>query len=134
MGIEFGKNARKSFTRGDLVCSLQYVNSEEAACFYPAPHAKRKGAAACVICLSAGWKYTDEKYLVKQAAHFAKLMHMDQNKSTVKKIADFISDMLIELYTMQPEPASLIDEAARKAMGRVERVDVGPNSASIVVH
>jgi hypothetical protein len=132
LGIAFGKNARCSFLRGDLVCSMQYVNGEEAACFYPAPHARRKGAAAYVICLSAGWKYANEKYLVQQARVAAEKMHMDQNKSTVKKLADFMSDMLIELYSMKPMPDS-IDEVARKAMGRVERVDLGANSAKIVV-
>jgi len=108
MGIEFGKNARKQITRGDMVASFQYVNGEESLCLWRlgalgSPLALRNDGAV-VIGLSAAYKYTEDDYLVRQSTKLAKVMGFGRSKFSAYRIASFIQDMLIELLTMQPEP------------------------------
>lgn len=140
MGIEFGKNARKKGTYGDIVWSLQYVNGEPALCMWRlaavgSPLAM-KNDGACVICLSSAYKYTGETreeigFLVHQGRIFAKIMGFDpDSKFVVHRIVDLIQRMLIELVTMQPEP----DSIARKPEAQLESVKVESNRVELVLH
>lgn len=108
MGIEFGKNARKQVLRGDMVASFEYVNGEEALCLWRAhtmnSPLRLKNSGAAVICLSAAHQYTDDDYLVAQAAKMAVVMGFRGSRGEVHALASFIQDMLIELCTMLPAP------------------------------
>lgn len=113
MGIEFGRNSRKTVTRGDMICSLQYVNEEEACVFW-ATHrirstkAREDKAGAYVIPLSSTWKYANDAYCVQQAQIGADVLGFgSHDKSAVKKLASFFQDMIIELLKMKPMPFSM---------------------------
>ena len=96
-----GPKSRGQRCIGDVVCSFQYVNEEPAMVLFPR-HTKRGGAY--VICLSAAYKYTDEKYLLSQAITASEVMGMGTGKSTVLRIAEVIVSGLQDMIEMKPEP------------------------------
>lgn len=102
-----GPGARSVRTYGDIALALQYINEEEAMVLFPVQ--KKTGAIPFVICLSALHKYTDDEYLIRQSRLAAQLMRLDENKSTVFKIAKIINDNMDEVVNMKPEPMKLVE-------------------------
>lgn len=114
-----GKNARFQRVHGDIVASYQYVNDERAMALWPVR--KKPEAAVYVVCDSAAWRYNPDYprsdwwnpdgsllcgplYLMQQAAIAARVMGMDQTKSTVTRIAAIIAEGLEDLVRLPPAP------------------------------
>lgn len=67
-----------------------------------------------VIFLGMAYKFADldtgDKYLIETAIRVAELLEIDQNRSTVKRIADAILNHLEELVKMPPAPIPRLEE------------------------
>ena len=126
-----GPKARKVWSRGEFGLSLQYVNGEEALCIWPLRAAR--GAGAMVILLSAAHLYANSRsggptlYLLERCLGALKVMKMQPQPWTVRKLADIVLDELPELLQMKPEPG---DE---KNLPQAE-VDIKGNHISLVLH
>lgn len=98
--------------KGDLMISFQHVNGEEAMILYPAR--PRMGAGGYCICLSAAWKYADEKGLALGAIRAAEVMGFGRyDRSALFRIKDAILENLPDLVNMKPEPKELAEEGAK---------------------
>lgn len=107
MGIMLGGDkARFVRVLGDLTISGQYVNDEPALVLWPSH--RRDGVTPVVICLSVAFKYNEPAYLVRQSAHFARLMGFSDDPANVHRIAGVINDHLLDLIDMPPEPKELV--------------------------
>ena len=88
---------------GDLLVYGSWVGTEEiepALVILPA----NRRAKPCIIGLSAAWKYDDPRYLAHSARAFAQILGLDDNMSSVAKLADLIHGRLGDLLAMPPMP------------------------------
>ncbi len=97
-----GPNARGQRIVRGIVVSYQYVNEEPALVLFPVR--KRTESGAFVVCLSAAFKYVDDKYLMQQASQAAQVMGIYATKSELVSIASLLNDSLDDLVKMKPEP------------------------------
>jgi len=115
---QFGRGARKTIVRGDIVASFQYLpvlderrqatgEREPGVIIMRAldvPKANRKEPVPKIIIgLSAAWKYGVDSYAAGKAREYATFLFGDASSFTVHRLHDFLNDMLIELVTMKPE-------------------------------
>lgn len=106
MGVMLGgKNARKISTFRDIVVAQQYVNGEPALVLFP--KIKKMNTTAYVVCLSAAFKYDDEKYLVQQSRLAANMMGLGDTMHAAMNVAEAIHLGIPDLVMMQPEPESI---------------------------
>lgn len=114
-----GKHARFQRVHGDIVASYQYVNDERAMALWPV--VKKLHAGAFIVCDSAAWRYSPDwkrkewygrngellcgpLYLMQQALVAARVMGMDEGKSTCIRIATTIAEGLSDLVRLPPAP------------------------------
>lgn len=110
MGIQIGGRwSRKSFTRGEIGCSLQYVNGEPAAVFYPTLR-HEEGWGAYVMSLDGLYRYREDQFLLGAAARAAAVMGFDPQSSVTAAMTKFMNDMIIEVLNMPPLPAEAEDK------------------------
>lgn len=123
MGVHIGgKDSYKQFVKGDIVCSLQWVNDEPAIILWP--KAPRIGSGAFVVCLSSAWQYADSrgyptKYLVQQAVRAAQVMGLEQHTFTIRAIADAIFEHIPDLVSMPPSPDDWTGKQVEQAIGEM---------------
>lgn len=120
MGVVVGgANAWKVKRKGDIVVAFHWVNGEPAMVLFPARPNTALKPTACIIALSAAFKYARSdgyptKYTVEQAGKFALLMGMYNDRFTVHRIADVILENIEDLLDMPPEPQAFHAEDKRK--------------------
>lgn len=123
MGVHIGgKDSYKQFEKGDIVCSLQWVNDEPALILWP--KVKRVGSGAFVVCLSSAWKYATSKgyptpYLAHQAVIAAKVMCLEPHTFTIRAIADAIFEHIPDLVDMPPTPEDWTGKQVEEAVGEM---------------
>lgn len=109
MGIVVGGDKAWKIRRaGPVVVAYHWINEEPAMVVFPA--LPRQGAGAFVIPLDQAWAYADSQtgaptpHLLEATTRAADVMCMDQDRSTLRAIADAIVDGLPDLIVMPPEP------------------------------
>jgi hypothetical protein len=123
MGVHIGgKDSYKQFEKGDIVCSLQWVNDEPALILWP--KVKRIGSGAFVVCLSSAWKYATPQgyptaYLVEQSIKAAEVMCLEPHNFTLKAIADAIFEHIPDLVEMPPTPQDWTGRQVEEAIGEM---------------
>lgn len=108
-----GPTARKVlFDNKDhtLGCAFHYINGEPSACFFM-PYKRGvdgRGFGAYVLGLSRAYTVADERAICDIAFRAAKQIGMDpRSRDDLHRIRDFLYSMLVELVSMEPEPAEL---------------------------
>jgi len=133
MPVELGgRTARFIRRKGDICASFQYVNDEPAMCLFPA--VKRMNSGAFIICESAAYKYTNERYLMLQAMKASRVMGMDDTKHTILRIADCILLWLDDLLMMPPKPEDMVEHAAQKALAGEATLSINGQSKTFEVN
>lgn len=123
MGVHIGgKDSYKQFEKGDIVCSLQWVNDEPALILWP--KVKRIGSGAFVVCLSAAWQYADShgyptRYLIDQSIKAAEIMCLEPHNFTIRAIADAIFEHIPDLVNMPPTPEDWTGKQVEEAIGEM---------------
>lgn len=109
MGIVVGGDkAWKVRQAGPVVVAYHWIGGEPAMAIFPS--LPRHGAGTFVIPLDQAWAYADSKtgaptpYLLEATIRAADVLCMDQDRSTLRAIADAIVDGLPDLIVMPPEP------------------------------
>lgn len=122
-----GDKSWKQRVVGDVVVTYQWVNQEPAMVLFP--KFKKDNAGAFVLCLSAAHNYVhsdgyaDVDYLIPQSLAAARVMRMDENISTIKRIADAIVDGIDDLLKMPPEPVGMNEKKAEEIGEAIIKVD-----------
>ncbi|MFA6039883.1 MAG: hypothetical protein WC733_00085 [Methylophilus sp.] len=128
MGIHIGgAKSYKQVVYGDVVMSLQWVNDEPAMVIWPKIPRTSQNSAYC-ICLSSAYKYTDDEYLVQQAAICAEVIGLGVSGFSIKRIADVIlnnlqdlAEMPLEQMVMPKEKGVAVGEMVLKLNGETIR-------------
>jgi hypothetical protein len=106
MGVIFGgPDSRKIVKRGEFMCSLQYIDEQEAALF-AARHRNRGVANPPVIAvlLTDAYRWEDTQYVAKAAKEMVEILGFEPSAQAAYAFARFVNDMLGELFHMKPLP------------------------------
>lgn len=109
-----GEYAWKQFQKGDVVCALQWINSDPSICLFPATRSVLH-QGAYVIGLSALHKYvesngTPTRYMIAKSIVIAEQLGFTAGKDICFRIIEMVLDAAQDLVKMIPEP-----EAVRQA-------------------
>jgi hypothetical protein len=118
-----GEYAHKQFMKGDVVCSLQWINNEPAICLFPRDvNSTFKGAY--VICLSALHKYVDSngaptKHMIASSLLIAQQLGFQPGRDICFRLTEIVLDAAEDLVKMPPEPEVLIKANKPESVGEM---------------
>ncbi len=118
-----GTNALKQFTKGDVVCSLQWLDlggedgPEPCAALFPA-HRRMETGAYVVPQQNAHAFFTNQghptAHLMEAGFNAATQMGFFPDKSTVFRVIDVLTDAAADLVKMPTSLPSSVQEAIRR--------------------
>lgn len=118
-----GEYAYKQFRKGDVVCSLQWINEEPSICLFSATNSLlHKGAY--VIGLSALHKYADSdgaptRYMIARSIAIAKQLGFDAGRDICFRIVEIILDAAEDLVRMPPTPRVVLEANKPDPIGEI---------------
>jgi len=119
-----GEHSYKQFVKGDVVCSLQWINDDPSMCLWKLSESMLH-RGAYVIGLSALHKYVESngfptRYMLAKLPEIAQQIGFEVSKDSCMRIADVIADAAEDLCRMPPTPGDVHEANRPESVGEMQ--------------